>query len=310
MNSSQDVFEPPTCPVCIEALTADLAVTCCGHVFHSPWYDLASIYRAIAIKPLCPNCRGTVNVTDVFGAVFTLTKVKAHWEELNLSEEEAANAEKLLEKLAEVTRTKEKLESQTAEYSKRLKELTDDLDSIKQVNLDYKRQADESRERADCVLRKLQASEISIQRLGELLGQEEKIRKALQERNKDLERVERIVKTGREGAEGEALDTIRRTRGAADQANEFYSYCLLLNSRLREQTRETERLRTQFQRLEASETSLKVEIQYLKRSRDLLKGPFTGENMKRPQAEGKTSPELLEMPKKPKLQPSFLSRGK
>ena len=159
-------------------------------------------------------------------------------------------------------------------------------------------------------MRKLQASELSIQRLEEALKQEEKTRKKLQERNRDLERLERIVKTGREGAEGEALETIRRTRGAGDQANEFYSYCLLLNSRLREQARETERLRTQMQRIDASETSLKVEIQCLRRSRDLAKGPFTGENMKRQQAERNASPELLEMPKKPKLQPSFLSRGK
>jgi hypothetical protein len=131
MNSSQDAFEPPICPVCIEVLTSDLAVTCCGHVFHSPWYSLNSIYRAIAIKPLCPNCRGTVNVTDVFGAVFTLTKVKAKWEDLNVSEEEAANADKLLEKLAEVTRAKDKLDSLVADYSKRLKELADDVDTLK-----------------------------------------------------------------------------------------------------------------------------------------------------------------------------------
>jgi len=70
-------------------------------------------------------------VTDVFGAVYTLTKVKAHWEELHLSEEEAANAGKLLEKLAEVTRTKEKLESQATDYSKRLKDQAADLDTIK-----------------------------------------------------------------------------------------------------------------------------------------------------------------------------------
>ena len=159
-------------------------------------------------------------------------------------------------------------------------------------------------------MRKLHASELLIQRLQEQLEQQEKTLKKLQERNTDLERVERIVATGREGIEGEALDNIRRTRGAADQANEFYSYSLLLNSRLREQTRENERLRSQVQRLESSETSLKVEIQYLKRSRDYGKGPFTEETLKRAQSERTAHPEPLAMPKKPKLQPSFLSRGK
>lgn len=156
-------------------------------------------------------------------------------------------------------------------------------------------------------MRKLHASELLIQRLQEHLGQEEKTLKKLQERNTELERVERIVATGREGIEGEALDTIRRTRGAVDQANEFYSYALLLNSRLREQTRENERLRSQVQRLECSETSLKVEINYLKRSRDLGKGPE--EVLKRAQSERTPQPQPLTMPKKPKLQPSFLSRG-
>lgn len=70
-------------------------------------------------------------MTDVFGAVFTLTKVKAKWEDLNVSEEEAANADKLLEKLAEVTRAKDKLDSLVADYSKRLKELADDVDTLK-----------------------------------------------------------------------------------------------------------------------------------------------------------------------------------
>lgn len=130
----------------------------------------------------------------------------------------------------------------------------------------------------------------------------------MQERNTQLERIERIVTTGREGAEGDALEGIRRRCGAADQANEFYSYCLLLNSRLREQTRETQRLRSQIDRLESSECALKVEIQCLKRSKDTFKALPVYENLKRPQPDNAGSPELLALPKKPKLQPSFLSR--
>ena len=31
------IFEVPQCPICYEALTTQLAVTRCGHVFHKKW---------------------------------------------------------------------------------------------------------------------------------------------------------------------------------------------------------------------------------------------------------------------------------
>lgn len=73
-------------------------------------------------------------MTDVFTAVFSLTKAKSKWEGLNVSEEEAASAGKLLEKLAEVTRNRDRLDSLVTDYSKRLKESTEDLDTLKVGN--------------------------------------------------------------------------------------------------------------------------------------------------------------------------------
>ena len=174
-------------------------------------------------------------------------------------------------------------------------------------------------ERAGRLARLQEAAEVKIRSLQAELDLKQQACQTLEARSNQFAHIERLLETGSEGLEFGSIETIKRTKGAEAQATEFYSLCLLLNAKLREQVKENEKHRRKEAELEEKVNKQNLEMQYLRRAKtgekEQMHSFVPASDLKRPRDVSNTQPlcefmDPLSMPKRAKQVPTFMQSGK
>ena len=223
-------WEAPTCVICLQDLSSNLAAINCGHIFHE---DCISDCISNKTKN-CPLCRERILPSKLLRIQFNLTLIIEPKKILGISEEESKDIDKLHNKLKELLKeiesNKQKLENIGYRLEVANNEMTLEKEKLKKCEekswgyeQNYMKYRDKSNE-----------LECEVEKFKELFKTTHKKMKEYEEKVVKLEGISKLL-ADIENTQSSATwaNNARVTLPLEDQASQFYSALLITTATMK-----------------------------------------------------------------------------
>lgn len=223
-------WEVPTCVICLQDLSSNLAAINCGHLFHTE-----CILQCISNKTKnCPLCREKILPSRLLQVQFNLTFVDQPCKQLGMDDEESKNVEALQGKIRDLLNKIENVVGKSAIFEQGIKNKEASIERLSGELGQEKEKAKGFEEKYIKFREKNNELEYEVQKFQGLFKSTHKKMKEFEEKTAKLVNIEKLLSDIEHNQSSVTwANSARETLPLEDQASQFYSALLISSTTLK-----------------------------------------------------------------------------